>query len=450
MTSKSRSADPRLHLMMFLQYAMYGIWMPLAGKFLGASVAEGGLGFDLQQRMMILALAGGIGAICAPFVAGQIADRYFATERCLAVLLIAGGVVKYVTAYQTSFTAWLWLSILYAIFFVPTQALTNSLAMAHLTDSKRQFPGVRVFGAIGWITVSWLFPMIWLQSGLSFQWLPPFFKGTEVPNVVARMIDSLKFAGLISVGYGLYCWFCLPHTPPKRDAVEKIAFAKAFGLVRRRSFAVLIVSALLISVLHTTYMAETSKFLPTVGLSAIYIQPAMSIAQFAEILVMSVLGLMLSRLGFRAVLSMGCFCFCLRYAIFGTGFLLAQGSSPLGQVPLLGGISPCALVVSSLALHGFCFSCFVAASFIYVDRIAPPDVRHSAQTTFMLVFFGLGPLLTGAISGPLQKVCALADGGLNYATFWYTMAAVGVAAMILIATLFRDETETEETGQPAK
>jgi MFS family permease len=436
--------------MMFLQYAMYGIWMPLAGKFLGAGVEEGGLGFDLQERMMILALAGGIGAICAPFVAGQIADRYFATERCLAVLLILGGIVKYVTAYQTSFAAWLSLSILYAILFVPTQALTNSLAMAHLADPKRQFPGVRVFGTLGWITVSWLFPMIWLQTGLSFQWLPPFFQGTEVPHVAVRMIDSLKFAGMISVGYGLYCWFCLPHTPPKRDAVEKVAFAKAFGLARRRSFAVLIVTALLISVLHTTYMAETSKFLPTVGLSATHIQPAMSISQFAEIAVLSALGLMLSRLGFRLVLSVGCFCFCLRYAVFGIGFLLAQSSSPLGRLPLLDSLSPCALVVSSLALHGFCFSCFIAASFIYVDRIAPPDVRHSAQTTFMLIFFGVGPLLTGVIGGPLQRMCASADGSLNYATFWFVMAGVGVAATLLIAALFRDETETAETAQPAR
>ncbi len=74
----------RLSLMMFLQYAVWGAWFPLAARYLSASVENGGLGFSSQQIGMILGLAGSIGAVSAPFIAGQIADRYFSTERVLA------------------------------------------------------------------------------------------------------------------------------------------------------------------------------------------------------------------------------------------------------------------------------------------------------------------------------------------------------------------------------
>ena len=83
----------RLSFMMFLQYAVWGAWLPLAARYLTASTADGGLGFTGTQMGIILGLAGSIGAIASPFIAGQLADRYFSTERFLASLLAIGGVV---------------------------------------------------------------------------------------------------------------------------------------------------------------------------------------------------------------------------------------------------------------------------------------------------------------------------------------------------------------------
>jgi hypothetical protein len=116
--------------MMFLQYAVWGAWLPVAARYLSASTAEGGLGFSGTQIGLILGLAGSIGAMASPFIAGQVADRWFSTERFLAVLLAVGGVIKWVTASQTSYTAWLWLSILYSVVYMPTLALSNSMAFA--------------------------------------------------------------------------------------------------------------------------------------------------------------------------------------------------------------------------------------------------------------------------------------------------------------------------------
>src|SRR5687768_14363657 len=107
----------RLSIMMFLQYAVWGAWFPLAGRYLSAPAAEGGLGFTGGQIGLILGLAGSIGAVASPFIAGQLADRYFRTERFLGFLLALGGVIKWVTASQTSYPAWLWLSIAYSLVY---------------------------------------------------------------------------------------------------------------------------------------------------------------------------------------------------------------------------------------------------------------------------------------------------------------------------------------------
>ncbi|MDZ7619593.1 MAG: MFS transporter [Patescibacteria group bacterium] len=421
-TAARYRVDPRLYAMMFLQYAVYGLWLPIAARFLSADLAVGGLGFTDYQIGMIVAVASAIGAIAAPFIAGQIADRYVAPARCLAVMLFAGGVIQYIRADQTSFAAWLWLSIAYAILFMPTISLTNSLALAHLPDAKRQFPRVRAVGTIAWITVAWVFPMVWLQSDLEFRWLPPFFTGQELAGAPGRMIDSTRVAGVVSMAYALFCWFALPHAPPKRDGGKTLAFAKAFGMIRRPSFAVLVIAALMVSVVHCFYFVQMSKFLSAIGLADAYIMPAMSLGQISEILALAVLGPVLARLGFRTVITLGAFCYFLKYALFGTTGL------------------PLEWIVAAQLVHGFSFAFFFAAAFIYVDRIAPPDARYTVQTVFMLVILGIGPLVAGPLNGWLSAWCTPPGGRLDYGWFWSVAAGVGLAVTILVAVLFRDET----------
>ena len=209
-----------LSSMMFLQYAVWGIWLPVLGEYLQASPASGGLGFSGGQVGMILGLAGSIGALSAPFVAGQMADRYFSTERFLGVLLILGGVIKWITASQTGYAAWLGLSILYSVVYMPTLALTNSLAMAHLKEPEREFPAVRVWGTIGWIVAGWCFSLFWLQTDLRLQPWPPFIGGPEAPGVTHRLADALRISGVLSVLYGAFA-FSLPHTPPGGKASSR-------------------------------------------------------------------------------------------------------------------------------------------------------------------------------------------------------------------------------------
>ena len=418
-----KSAVSRLSLMMFLQYAVWGAWLPLAARYLTAPLADGGLGFTGTQMGLILGLAGSIGAVASPFIAGQLADRYFSTERFLAFLLLLGGVIKWVTASQTGFTPWLWLSIAYSVVYMPTLALSNSMAFANLTDRDRQFPKVRVWGTIGWIAASWIFPMIYMQQSLHLQAMPPFLVGPELPNVTARLKDSLHFSAIISWGYALFC-LALPHTPPRKDAVEKLAFAKAFRLLREPSFAVLVAASLPISVIHQIYFLQTPPFLSHLGLLDSQIGPAMTIGQFSEILIMAGLGFLLARFGFRKVIALGALAYFVRYTIW---------SFP-DAVPV-------ALLVSSQVLHGVCYACFFAAAYIYTDRVAPVDVRHSAQTVFGILILGGGPVIGGMLSGWLQDTYAASGGGVDYGALWRVVSLIGLAAAAFFYLAFRERPE---------
>ena len=415
------SKNSRLGTMMFLQYALWGAWLPVTARYLSAGVAEGGLGFSGSEIGMILGLAGSIGAVAAPFIAGQIADRYFSTERILAALVIIGGVVKWITAYQTDYSAWLVLSIIYSIVYMPTLALSNSITFAHMKDPDSDFPKIRVWGTIGWIAASWAFPMIWLQTDLNFQWMPPFIVGSEVANVTSRLADALIFSGVISVTYGLFC-FMLPNTPPKKDAVEKLAFKKAFELFNQTSFTILVVASLTVSIIHQIYFLQTGPFLSSIGLKDSQIGPAMTVGQFAEIAAMAYLGFFLKRFGFRKVIFLGVLAYAARYAVFGTVTL------------------PIWIMVVSQAFHGICYAFFFAGAYIYVDKIADEDVRHSAQTVFGMIILGGGPVIGGWLSGYLQETFTQA-GLFDYSLFWYTLSAVGFVTALFFGFMFREQVE---------
>lgn len=415
------SKNSRLGTMMFLQYALWGAWLPVTARYLSAGVAEGGLGFSGSEIGMILGLAGSIGAVAAPFIAGQIADRYFSTERILAALVIIGGVVKWITAYQTDYSAWLVLSIIYSVVYMPTLALSNSITFAHMKDPDSDFPKIRVWGTIGWIAASWAFPMIWLQTDLNFQWMPPFIVGPEVANVTSRLADALIFSGVISVTYGLFC-FMLPNTPPKKDAVEKLAFKKAFALFNQTSFTILVVASLTVSIIHQIYFLQTGPFLSSIGLKDSQIGPAMTVGQFAEIAAMAYLGFFLKRFGFRKVIFLGVLAYAARYAVFGTVTL------------------PIWIMVVSQAFHGICYAFFFAGAYIYVDKIADEDVRHSAQTVFGMIILGGGPVIGGWLSGYLQETFTQA-GLFDYSPFWYTLSTVGFVTALFFVVMFREQVE---------
>ncbi|MFO0840547.1 MAG: MFS transporter [Phycisphaerae bacterium] len=412
----------RLSLMMFLQYAAWGVWLPYIANYLGAPIKAGGLGFSSGQIGWILGLAGSIGAVSSPFLAGQIADRFINAERYLGMLLICGGVLNYSLYYIHDYATFLLVSVLYSVMYMPTLALTNSLAFAHVSDSEKQFPRIRVWGTIGWIVASNAFPLLWLQTKLHPIALPPFFEGQDLPNAKALLGDCLRASGIIAVLYGLYALTCLPATPPKRNAENPLAFMQAFKLLTRPGFLVLTLAALPISMIHQVYFFRTSQFLESIGFSLKYVGPVMSIGQFSEIFFLAILGLLLTRLGYRWTLVLGALAYASRFAVFAIG-------TPETRE----------WVAVANTLHGLCYGCFFASAYLYVEKVAPPDIRHSAQTVFGIIMIGLGPILAGFYNDKLLGTFTVSGGGPDYARIWWTQAGVALVAMLFVAVAFRED-----------
>ena len=147
-TSQAPPLDMGLRLnlsaMMFLQFAVWGAWFVVLGNYIGA------MGFSAEQIGGIYGTMS-LGAIFSPIFVGQIADRYFSSERLMAVLHFAGAGLLYWLAQITTPDEFFWVTLLYALVYSPTLSLCNSISFSHLPDATRDFPGIRVLGTIGWI-----------------------------------------------------------------------------------------------------------------------------------------------------------------------------------------------------------------------------------------------------------------------------------------------------------
>ena len=145
----------RLSLMMLFQYAIWGAWLPLLYPYLTEH-----LGFTDGQFGMLAAI-GATGALVAPFLSGQIADRWMSTEKFLGISHILGAALVWQLATLDEYGEFIVFSLLYSLIYAPTLSLTNSIAFHHLPDRDRDFGKVRVWGTVGWILVGIGISEIW-------------------------------------------------------------------------------------------------------------------------------------------------------------------------------------------------------------------------------------------------------------------------------------------------
>eukprot|EP00913_Durusdinium_trenchii_P023296 g21874.t1 len=373
----------RLYVMMFLQYFVQGSYLPVISVYL-----EKSLKFNAEQ-LGNFGSALAIGPLIAPFIIGQIIDRHFSTQYVLAACHFLGGILMllmFAIAREFLFPGidryWpiLILGVLYSALYIPSLMLTNSLTFHHLADRDREFPLVRLWGTIGFIVPAWLIEGYFL-AGL---------KGAKL-NLASSIILALAgVSGLVMAGYSM----SLPDTPPPSKDKADIAPRKVLGLLSMRNFLVLVLISLVVSAVHKFYFVWNSPFVKAIlergGTFTAQVQRISSIGQIAEVVVMAMLGFWIKRFGFKMTMLAGTAAYMLRCLIFAGAAMLDASSSVALPLVCLG-----------QALHGFCFGCFIAAAYIYTDRVAPKDVRGTMQNFYGTFVLGVGAIAGGYISGQI-------------------------------------------------
>jgi nucleoside transporter len=403
--------------MMFLQYAIWGAWAPVLWPYL---TSEKGLHFSDPQAAWIFA-ALWLACILSPWTGGQIADRWVPTQLFLGVLHLAGGAVMLVTAKQQGFGSMLLLMGLYSLLYAPTLALTNSLAFHHLKGaSEREFGWIRVWGTIGWIVAGW---------ALTF-WRAQVAGGGEFP--VEKMSDCMTLTAIFSLALGVFC-FMLPHTPPQKEGADPMAFRRAFGLLKDPNFLIFMLIAFVVTTELQFYYLPTGEFLMSLGVAGDKVPATMTVAQIAEIIAMAaLLPWLLPKIGVRKCLAIGVIAWPLRYVVFAFGHVL--------------GVGP---VVASLTLHGIGYTFFFVVSQIYVDKVAPPDIRASAQSLLALVTLGVGNFLGTQFTGIIMKHFRGPES-VNWTGVFLVPCALTVACAIAFLIFFKEPEKQEAEAAPAE
>ena len=390
----------RLGLMMFLQYAIWGAWAPVLSEYLINTLGYTGTQVGLIYSLLPLA------TIIAPFIGGQIADRYFPTQKVIAGMQLAGGLFLIIISTVTAFVPMMWLMFFYCVVYAPTLALTNSIAFINLENSEKDFGRIRVWGTIGWITAGWILTGWRTVSA-----------GIEIPLLKG---DTLFLAGIFSLVMG-FMSFGLPHTPPRKEGAKPWAFFEALKMLRDKNFLIFVIISFVVATELQFYYILTAPFLTdSIGVTGSAVPAVMTIAQIAEIFVMALLlPYFLPRFGMRTTLAIGILAWPIRYIIFVIG-------------------APSWLVISSLSLHGFCYVFFFTMAFIYVDRIAPKDIRASAQSLIAIALLGFGNFVGSLFAGWIQTIFTI-EAVTNWRSVFIVPTVLTILCLIAFVAFFREK-----------
>jgi MFS family permease len=371
----------RLSLLMFLLYAVPGAAQPLFTLHLQ------NLHFSELQISWAAAMQA-LAALVAP-LAGQFADRWWPTERCLAVCALAAAGCLWVLADLTGPLAVTLTVLAFWLVMVPIMTLGASLSFGHLAAAaERHYGSVRLWGTVGWMCTG-VFLGAWLRCG------------GELP-------DIFRIGGVLAVVLACYA-LTLPTTPPHRHAGSKVALIDALRLLRRGNFALYCVTAFGICVTFPFTTQLTPLLLKHLGLTQAEVSQALPLSQSTEIASLALLPMLLLRLGLRRTMLLGLGAWVLVLSILTAGH-------------------PVWLVIGSLALNGLLVCCFLIAGQVFVNRLARGHVRASAQSLLTLVN-GLGQLGGNLLAGAVRRLA----GGAFPPTFGVAAAVAGILFVVFLA-----------------
>ena len=426
MADMSPNTRIRLSVMMFLQYAFQGVWVIPLGFYL---TKVGYTGSQIGSMYGTIAL----GFIIAPFFVGMVADRFFSAQKVLGVVNILAAVLLFwasKTAVSPDGSAqpqvFFWVLLAHCIFYTPSWALTNTIALNQMSDPGKQFPSIRVLGTIGWIVVS----AVTLLSPV----LKMNIEATNLPMIIGAAI------GMVT---GIFSFF-LPDTPPKptehKPTVADIIGIKAISLMKDRNFAVFAICSFLIMLPGTFYWIFCNVFLNEIGME--FAQLKQSMGQMSELVFMLIMPFFFARLGVKKMLLIGMLAWLARFLCFAYGDMA----------------SAVWLLYLGFILHGVCFDFFFVTGQLYTDKKAPNEIQAQAQGLISLITFGVGWLvgtkLAGVVVDKYVTGTKLVEGSEelihNWKAIWLYPAVMAAVIAVVFLIFFNDKTMVGQKTETAQ
>jgi nucleoside transporter len=388
-----RSTAISLSVMMFFQYFIWSAWYVTMGTYMESSL--GATGQDIGQAFSALALA----TMISPFFVGMIADRFFAAQKIMGVLHLVGAILLVLATKVENSQLFYWVILAYSLVYMPTVALSNSVAFAQMTDPGKQFPWIRVFGTLGWI-IAGLLVGTW---------------------EIEKTPETFYLAAGVSVALGLLS-FALPNTPPKgREVGESTAlFSKeSLSIFKDRSYSIFFIAAILVCIPLAFYYGFANPFLNEIGMD----KPAqkMILGQFSEGLFILAIPFLFNRIGVKNILLIGILAWILRYVLFAYGY-----GEPNGWMIYLG-----------IILHGVCYDFFFVTGYMYSEKKAGEKNKNAAQGLFTFATYGLGMVIGTWFSGLVADHYVVGEGH-DWQSIWLIPAAIAAAVLLYFIFFFRE------------
>jgi len=303
--------------------------------------------------------------------------------------------------------AFYWVILFYSLLYMPTIALSNSIAFFQMSDPGKQFPWIRVFGTLGWIAAGLII------GGLKFE-----------PTSYIFMI-----AAGVSVLLGLLS-FALPNTPPKgkvATSASQALGAEAFVLFKSRPYLIFFIAAILVCIPLSFYYGWANPFLNELKVNNA--AGKMTLGQFSEALFILAIPFLFNRIGVKNMLLMGMTAWLLRYICF------AYGNTDSNMWMLYAGI----------ILHGICYDFFFVTGYMYTEKKAGEKIKSAAQGLFTFATYGVGMFIGTQISGRVVDHYALPQGH-NWKGVWFIPAYIALGVLVYFVLFFREKRRIQVAG----
>ncbi len=397
-----------LAIMMFLQYYIWGAWYVTMGPYM--DIAFAGQNVDVAKGAVYG--AGAIATIISPFFVGMIADRYFAAQKIMGILhLIGAGLLFYATT-MTLTSGFYWVILVYSLLYMPTIALSNSVAFAQMSDPGKQFPWIRVFGTLGWIV-----------AGLVISQL----EITDKPMTFQIAAGCSALLGVFS--------FALPNTPPKASS-EKMSLGAIFGadafvLFKSSAYTIFFIAAILICIPLSFYYGFAGSFLKEFFGEAT--PGKMAMGQMSEALFIIAIPFLFYRIGVKNMLILGMSAWVLRYICFAYG-----------------GASNLTLLYAGIILHGVCYDFFFVTGYMYTEKKAGEKIKNAAQSLFTFATYGVGMFIGTNYSGfvsnkystkTIDPITNNEVVGHIWETIWLYPAVIAGFVLLAFIIFFKEKKE---------